>query len=409
MPWKEMSPMEQRQRAVMKVRNEHYSVTTVARSFGVSRKTLYKWLTIYHEQGIAALADRSRAPHSHPNQTAESVVEEIIGAKLDHPTWGPKKLIAYLAGRNPGSIYPAASTAGDWLKRYNMVKPRRVRRTVANYISPLLACEQPNDTWCIDFKGQFRTCDGKMCYPLTLTDHQTRYLLACRGMSGPTYEETRRWLHWALHEYGLPRAIRSDNGVPFASASIGGLSRIAVELIRLGIIPERIEKARPAQNGRHERMHRTLKAEVCQTPGATLQEQQRAFEEFRKYYNEERPHEAIGQRPPASIYVTSPRPYPSLVLPPEYGVPMVVRGVRIHGDIMLYGKRYYLTPLLAGEKVGLLEVDDGIWNIYYYNYAFSALNLRSGRIEGLSAEQRRRENACRNQFLPEKVLPMSPV
>jgi transposase InsO family protein len=395
--------MQQRQKAVTMVVKKHISVTAVAQSFGISRKTLYKWLDVYHHHGIDALSDRSRAPHVHPNQTANAVVTEVLTAKLDHPSWGPKKLVAYLSQHHPETSYPASSTAGDWLKKHNLVKPRRRRRTVDDYTPALLPSEQPNDTWCIDFKGQFRTKDSKMCYPLTLTDHETRYLLICHGMAGPTYEETRRWLHWAFHEYGLPRVIRSDNGVPFATTSIGGLSRLSVELIRLGIIPERIAKAKPSQNGRHERMHRTLKDEVCRMPSANLSEQQLAFEAFRRYYNEERPHEAIGQHPPASIYTESPRPYPSLILPPQYDTPLLVRGVRIHGDIMLCGKRYYLTPLLAGEWVGLLEVDDGLWSIYYYDYPFSVLNLRSGRIEGLSAEQRRKEKACRNRFLKYKV------
>ena len=268
--------------------------------------------------GLGRAGRPSRAPRQHPNETERVVVERLIAVRQAHPTWGPKKLVAWLKDRQPWVPWPAPSTVGDLLDRAGLVRRRKRRHRTAPWSQPFVQAEQPNDLWWIDFKGWFRTGDGVRVDPLTVEDASSRYLLACHGLCQPRGPQVRRVLERAFREYGLPWAIRTDNGPPFASVGLGGLSSLAVWWVKLGILPERTELGHPEQNGRLERLHRTLKAETASPPQPTWQRQQRAFQDFRSSYNQERPHEALDHQSPARRYRPSVRPYPRRVDSPEY-------------------------------------------------------------------------------------------
>jgi transposase InsO family protein len=315
-----------------------------------------------------------------PRATPAELVAEILASKIQHEHWGSRKLLAWLKHHQPEKRWPAASTTSEILKRHGLVHGRRKRHHVPPYSEPFLKCNQPNEVWCADFKGQFRLGSGFWCYPLTLTDSYSRYFLGCWGLAHPAYLLTRSCFELAFRQYGLPSAIRTDNGVPFASVGLGGLSSLAVWFVKLGIRPERIEKGHPEQNGRHERMHRTLKAEAISPPRKSLSEQQRAFDRFRVAYNNDRPHEALGQKAPASMYRTSAREYPAKLSEVAYPQAFKVRQVKKNGDFKWQGKELYLSGALAGEQVGLKEIDDGIWKIYFSFYPVGILDERTFSI-----------------------------
>ncbi len=282
----------------------------------------------------------------------------VVAARLANPTWGPKKLVAWLKEREPLAPWPAPSTVGNILDRRQLTKPRRKVRRTPPWSQPFGEARHPNQVWCADFKGQFKTGDGVAVYPFTLADAHSRYLLACRGLKSTHGQGVQQTMEQVFREYGLPGAIRTDNGSPFASVGLGGLSTLTVWWIKLGIIPERIKPGHPEQNGRLERLHRTLKADTANPPRKNMSKQQRAFDKFRPKYNEERPHEALGMEPPARHYRTSHRPYPSKVKPPEYGDEAIVRRVRSNGEIKWQGSKVYLSEALIGEPVGLMPRDD---------------------------------------------------
>jgi transposase InsO family protein len=294
MPWKETSAVDERVKLIGDYLSGKWTISELSEAYGISRKTIYKWTERYHDEGIEGLREKSRAPLCHPNATSAQIIEMIVKEKLDHQKWGPKKVVARLDALFPETLWPAVSTAGEILKRQGLVSHRHFRRRTPPYTEPFLDCVESNVVWSADFKGQFRTADKRMCYPFTLTDNYSRYLLACRGLRRPTGEATRPWLEWAFREYGLPQAIKTDNGAPFASVALGGLSQLSVWLIKLGIRPERIQSGHPEQNGRHERMHRTLKEEAISPPQTDLTKQQRAFDRFSEEYNQRRPHEALN-------------------------------------------------------------------------------------------------------------------
>ena len=357
------------------------SITQLSQAYGISRKTVYKWIERYEQAGAAGLEERSRAPYSHPNATAFEIVEELTRARLSHPRWGPKKLVAYLEQHQADLAWPAPSTAGDILKRAGLVVERKRKHRAPAYAQPLREPYQPNDVWSADFKGQFRTRDARMCYPLTITDNASRYPLLSRGLRHPSFEESRPWFEWTFRQYGLPAAIRTDNGAPFGSTGLGGLSRLGVWLMRLGIRPERIAPGHPEQNGRHERFHRTLKEATAQPPKQDLPEQQRAFDEFLLEFRHERPSEALGQRTPASIYRPSPRPYPQSL--PEISYEHeegLVRHVRHNGQIRLAGNLFYVSEALAGEPVLLVPLANHLWQVKYSFYALANLDASSRTI-----------------------------
>lgn len=315
-----------------------------------------------------------------PRATPEELVREILLCKSRHGQWGSRKLLAWLNSHQPGKDWPAASTTTAILKRHGMVHSRRRRCHTPPYNQPFSRTDHPNEVWLADFKGQFRLGEGRLCYPLTLSDSCSRYLLGCWGLDHPNYLNTQANLRISFQEYGLPCAIRTDNGVPFASVGLGGLSRLAIWLIKLGVIPERIEKGHPEQNGRHERMHRTLKAEAISPPRKSFGEQQRAFDRFRASYNYDRPHEALGQKTPGSIYRTSPRPFPQKLPEVEYINTFEIRQVRSNGCIKWKNDDLYISQALAGEHIGLKQIDNDAWQICFSFYPLGILNERTGNI-----------------------------
>jgi transposase InsO family protein len=294
------------------------------------------------------------------------VVELLANARKAHPFWGARKLIRWLARRHPHLSLPAPSTAGDILKTLGLVKPRRRRRQLSSLPHPLTEASRPNQVWTADFKGQFKTGDGRYCYPLTVADSYSRYLLACRSQLSVETIATKKNFQQLFGEYGLPEVIRTDNGVPFAApTAIGRLSRLSVWWIRLGIRPELIQPSHPEQNGRHERMHRTLKAQTTRPAAGNASAQQRRFDSFRAEFNYERPHETLQDRPPADLYKPSPRPLPPRLPPPEYPGHFEVRKVSKNGGIRWKKGWVNISHSLLEEYVGLEEVDDGVWSLYF--------------------------------------------
>jgi transposase InsO family protein len=359
MPWKKWFPEDQRVQFIVEATQGPSSVADLCRAFGVSRKTGFKWLRRYDGFGASGLVDQSRAPHTHPNSVPEELADRLVGLRRAHPTWGPRKVLAALRNLEPKLELPAASTVGELFKRHNLVTPRPPgRRRSPPMTDPFGSCTEPNDVWCTDFKGYFRTRDGARCDPLTLTDAVSRYLLRCYAVKRTDEANVRLVFTSAFAEFGLPLAIRSDNGTPFASAGAGGLTRLSIWWVRLGIRPERIEPGHPEQNGRHERMHRTLKDETARPPRQTLRAQQLAFDRFRKEYNEERPHEALNQHPPATVYRPSPRSLPAKLPDLEYPAHWELRHVKLGGEIKWKGRMVYVNSALASEVVGIEEVSE---------------------------------------------------
>jgi transposase InsO family protein len=291
--------------------------------------------------------------------------EAIVGVRRAHPSWGPKKLRASLHNRAPEQRWPAPSTIGELLRREGLSQPRKRRRCASPSPSPLRTAVTANELWCIDFKGWFRTSDGVRCDPLTVTDAFSRYLLCLKLVARPDHANCRSELERIFREYGLPSAIRSDNGAPFASVGAGGLSRLSVWWVRLGIVPERIDPGHPQQNGRHERMHRTLKAECASPPAATTAAQQRRCDQFRAEFNQQRPHEALGQTPPAQHYKRSARDYPSRLEDPHYPADFELRRVRSNGEIRWQGELVFIGEALIGELIGLIETEDGNAEVFF--------------------------------------------
>lgn len=370
-PWSEITVMSQRLEFVQRVLQRRESMAALCEEFCVSQKTGYKWMARFRAQGAAGLADRSHAPHQ-VHRMADQVAAALIGIRHAHPTWGPRKLIAYAAARDPGQCWPAPSSVGALLKRAGLVRARRVRaaRTTTRNWGQTEA-SSPNEVWTADFKGHFRLGTGPYCFPLTVADVYSRFLLGCTALRTTDAIPARAVFERVFSEYGLPRVIRTDNGTPFAApAALGQLSSLAVWWIRLGIQPERITPGRPQQNGRHERMHRTLKAETAKPPAHSWRGQQQRFDRFRQCFNAERPHEALGQQPPASWYTASTRPYPRRLPTLAYADGVDVRRVNAVGQFSWRGHLVFLTTVLAGENIGLEEVDEGRWSV-----AFGPLNL----------------------------------
>ena len=382
MPWLETAPMEQRGRFIDDHRLALYDMTELCARYAVSRKTGYKWLARYDAGGRAALGDRSRAPHHCPHKISEEVAQWLLTARRRHPNWGPEKLLQWLEPRHPAVAWPAISTAGDLLARHGLVKKRRRRRPPHHpgVVPPVTTA--PNDLWATDFKGQFRTGDGIYCYPLTVTDQHTRFLLACQGLLSTKCTGVRPIFDRLFREYGLPRAMRTDNGVPFASTSLHGLTPLNVWWLRLGIQHQRILPAHPQQNGAHERMHKTLKQGAIRPPRATLAIQQRAFNRFRQEYNNERPHQFLCGRTPGALYRPSPRAYTGTLPALEYPGHFLVKRVTNAGTIRFKTRLLYLSTALKQHRVGLEEVDDGIWSLYFCDVLLGRIDERQALVKG---------------------------
>ncbi|MGO4126297.1 integrase core domain-containing protein [Inquilinus sp. YAF38] len=364
MPFQEISAVEEAVRFVTAYLAGEETMSELCRGFGISRQWGYELVRRYQAEGWSGLEPRSRAPH-HPGQTmAAELAAAIVALREAHPRWGPKKLKALLERREPETAWPAASSIGDLLRREGLVRSRRRRRTPLPLTQPFAPVTGPNDLWGIDFKGWFRTGDGVRCDPLTLSDADSRFLLVCQSVE-PTIEGVDPVTDAAFHEYGLPLGLRSDNGPPFAGNGAGGLTRLAVKWIKLGIRLERIDPGAPEQNGRHERMHGTLKADTAKPPAATPAAQQANFDRFRLEYNHLRPHEALGQETPASHYHKSPRGYPARIEEPAYDAEHAVRRVRSNGEIKWGGTLIFVSEALVGEPVGVAETETGDWIVRF--------------------------------------------
>ena len=366
MPWKEVKPMDQKIRFISDYLHGYFSVMELCRRYSISRTTGYKWINRYQASGRPdALFDLSRRPHYSPYKTSDKIVNALLEIRDKHPYWGPKKLLCLLSAKQPDWDLPAPSTVALILKRNGYIKPKRKRLRRYHPGRPLTAMTAPNKVWTADFKGHFKTQDGLYCYPLTIADGCSRYLFSCEGMLAPKQQPVKTIFKRLFKEYGLPERIRTDNGSPFASVSLGRLSRLSAWWIRLGIIPELIEPGCPEQNGRHERMHRTLKYETTIPPAEHLKKQQDRFNIFQQEYNHVRPHEALGMKTPSSIYQSSLRTMPSKLPPIEYPAHYEVRRVSKNCGIRWKHKRICVSQILAGDYVGLEAIDDGVWDVYY--------------------------------------------
>ena len=388
MPWKTSSVMEEKLRFILEYERGEHSMSELCQRYQVARETGYVWLRRYRETGIAGLLERSRAALRHPNQTPAAVEQAVLELRQAHMRWGPRKLKRILQRDEPGRQWPAASTIGALLRREGLVVARKKRAHTPPYSAPLAHAQQANRVWCADFKGCFRTTDGARIDPLTISDAHSRYLLRCQAVAKTDTARVHAVFEAAFREYGLPEAIRTDNGAPFASRAPAGLSRLAVWWIKLGIVPERIAAGHPEQNGRHERLHRTLQQEAAEPPAANRRQQQRALDHFRQQYNEVRPHEALQMRTPAEVYQPSPRSFPELVPELQYPSSMEVRRVKHHGYFRWQQADVFLTEVLWGEPVGLLPIDDRYLTIYFGPYAiarFDSHQLRVSRIKTKNA------------------------
>lgn len=396
MGWKETCYMDERISFVASYLGGKEAMTVLCESYGISRKTGYKWVGRYLADGVAGLEDRSRAPLRHGRRMAPVLSDAILALRRDRPHWGPRKLRAVLMRDAPSVIWPAASTIGDLLRAHGLSEPRRRRRRALPVSQPFLEVTAPNDVWCIDFKGWFRTGDGRRCDPLTITDADSRFLLVCRIVD-PRTEPVRAVVEEAFQTHGLPRAIRSDNGAPFASTGAAGLSRLSLDWLKAGIKLERIEPGKPQQNGRHERMHRTLKAETSRPPAASLAEQQARFDAFRHDFNHHRPHEALGQQPPADFYRPSPRPWPDHLAQPWYDADHAERRVRTSGEIKWGGKLIFISEVLAGEPVGVAETHTGDWIVRYADTDLGTIDKKTSKFRRFSAARPGRADAKHKQ------------
>jgi transposase InsO family protein len=387
--WKETRVQDERARFVLEADAEEVALAELCREYGISRKTGYKWIARFQSEGVAGLADRSRAPHTQPQAVSEQIEQQIVELRTQHPRWGERTLKSWLEQHRDDESWPAAATIGAILKRRGLTVPRK-RQPRATPSTELNTATAANQVWGIDFKGWFRTQDGSRCDPLTISDLHSRYLLRCQVVRRCDDAHVRPLLVAAFREYGLPERIRSDNGPPFATTGRGGLSRLAVWWIRLGIVPERIEPGKPQQNGRHERMHRTLKQYTAQPAARTVRAQQKAFDEFRKEYNEQRPHQGLGMATPASLYAASGREYPRRLPELKYPAGWIQRRVTASGEVKHQGQRFFLSEVLEGQIVGLEEIDDEYYRLWFGPAELGLLDRRQWQMKQSARKRRRR-------------------
>jgi transposase InsO family protein len=382
MPWKESSVMDERMRFVVRLKDGE-SMAALCREFGISRKTGYKILDRYEQCGVEGLSDRARRPHRYANQLPAPVEATIVAAKREKPHWGARKIRERLLRHLPSEVkVPACSTIHAILDRHGLVA-RASRPRTRSEGTPLSAGLNPNDLWCTDYKGEFQLGNKRYCYPLTVTDYASRYLLLCEAMESNQEQPAFLAFERLFRERGLPQAIRSDNGVPFASPNgLFNLSKLSVWWLRLGISIERIRPGHPQQNARHERMHLTLKKEATRPAGVNILQQQAKFDAFVEEFNLERPHQALDMKCPAEVYTTSGRPYPGIPDPyyPFHDQTVVVTNC---GRLCLYRKKINLSSSLAGQAVGIKEVDDGIWLVSFMNYDLGYIDLEEKTLQPL--------------------------
>lgn len=382
MPWEGVTVSEQKQRFIEDFQLNCYTKTELAERFNISRKTAYKWINRYLELGPAGLEEQSRRPKSCPWQTESSIAADIIELREKHPSWGPKKILNVLGRRDPDRSWPSIPTVARILKRAGLVKPRRHHRR-AHPGCPQTKAAEPNDIWPADYKGQFRLKNGQYCFPLTVSDLATRFILGVDAHPTISLEHSFAHFRRLFAEYGLPNRIRTDNGVPFASNALARLSQLSVWFIKLGIYPELIEPGKPQQNGVHERMHRTLKQEATIPPASSLKGQQKKFDAFRQEFNEDRPHEAIEMNRPAELYQPSSRRLPKKIETYDYPEHFLVRRVSRGGTIRVFKNQIFVSNTLQEDYVGLEEVDDGIFDLYFCFYQIGRYDLRENKIQDI--------------------------
>jgi putative transposase len=376
--WRQSCVEEEKLRFIS-LRLDGGSMTELCEVFGISRQAGYELMHRHAIGGLGCVKPQTRARLEQTHRTPEALVAALTQLRCERPSWGPKKLRAYLQGRRPDEAWPAASTIGDILKRAGLVDGRRRRRSALPRTRPFAVVAAANDLWCVDFKGWFRTGDGTRCDPLTVTDAHSRYLLECRIVA-PTHDGVWPAMERLFKEHGLPRAIRSDNGPPFASTGAGGLTRLSAHWMKLGVDLERIEPGQPQQNGRHERMHATLKAEAIRPASATPAVQQARFDRFREDFNTQRPHEALGQATPHAHYRRSERAYPRHLSEPTYDIDQAVRRVRSNGCIKWGGEMIFVTEALAGEPVGVTETDVGDFIVRFIDLDLGVIERGGTRL-----------------------------
>jgi|SoiMethySBSTD1v2_1073268.scaffolds.fasta_scaffold309837_1 transposase InsO family protein len=384
MPWQESCVMDKRVSLIADHRTELFTMVELCERYGISRKTGYKWLGRYAAEGAAGLMDRSRAPHEPGRATPDEVVAALLTLKQERPSWGPRKLVARLARLQPERAWPSHSTASAILKRAGLTQAAPRRRRAPPTLGPLTVPDRPNRVWAADHKGWVRLGDGRRCEPLTITDGMSRFLIGLEATTGTTAQEARPVFERAFATYGLPDTLRTDNGPPFASPGLTGLTELSAWWIRLGIRVERITPGRPQQNGRHERFHRTL-LEAMTPPCADAPTQQARFDEFCARYNEERPHEALGQMPPAHLYRASLRRLPEGVPEPDYPAEAAVRRVRSNGEIKWAGKLLHLSQALIGERVAIAEDELGRWVVSYYDVPLGLIDRTACKLQRFEA------------------------
>jgi putative transposase len=384
MPWQELSPVDLRMQFVNEWQSGCWTMTELCADYQISRKTGYKWIDRYEASGPRGLHDQSRRPHLSPQATDPGLIEALMAVRKRHPRWGAPKLLTVAARQDPDAAWPSRSTVCDHLKARGLVTPRQRRRPRTRVGAPIAPIERINEVWTTDFKGEFLTGDGVYCYPLTLRDGFSRFVLRGDALAGPTYAATRQRFERAFAEYGLPERIRSDNGGPFAGTGLGRLSRLSVWWMRLGILPERIALGHPEQNGSHEQFHSVLKAETARPPANTASAQQRRFGRFCFEYNHERPHEALDNAVPASCFQPSPRPLPRHLPALEYPGHCEVRRVSTIGQVSWQGAPVFLTEALAGEDVAFEEVADGLWTIRFASVALARFDDQHRRLHQIA-------------------------
>ena len=381
MPWKESSVMEERLRFVARLL-EGESMSSVCREFGISRKTGYKIYNRYRSEGMDAFCDRSRRPVRYANQLPEPVERLIVETKKSKPHWGARKIRELLVRRLAGDVrIPARSTVHAVLDRHGLVKRARKRRRMKAEGTPLSQARLPNDLWCCDYKGEFKTGNGRYCYPLTVTDQASRHIMMVEAHENTKEINALEAFRRLFDEHGLPEAIRSDNGLPFASPNgLYNLSKLSVWWLRLGIAIERIKPGCPQQNGRHERMHLTLKKETARPPCSNALQQQACFDAFVNEFNTERPHEALQMKMPAEVYTPSKRPYRGL---PDVHYPFHDREVIVTacGRICMQRKKINLSTVMAGQKLGIKEVEDGIRLVSFMHYDLGYIDLEQKTLQ----------------------------
>jgi transposase InsO family protein len=388
MPWKESRAMDLRVQLIEDYQQGE-SIAALSEIYSISRKTIYKWLARWQSQGMAGLAEQSRAPHHRPQQVDSDTARRIMEARQKWK-WGPRKLRWKLQQLHPDIGWPAASTIAELLRSRGLSHPRRKRQHTPLYPGALAEVQQANQTWCADFKGWFRTRDGTRCDPLTITDAHTRFLLRCQITPKTDTLHVQAVFDAAFQEYGLPTAIHTDNGAPFASRAPGGLSRLSMRWVKLGITAERSRPAMPQDNGRHERFHLTLKQETLNPAAAHPRGQQEVFQEFQNIYNFDRPHEALAYRTPASCYVASPRPMPRRVPELEYEAGMEHRRVNYRGDFIWKGQRVFLSEIFGHETVGLRSFHERYYQVLFGPVLLGWLDTyRVGFHRTLSRHRRR--------------------